>query len=89
MTTPAQSILFEKVVVRHGKMGKAKLRPSLGWQSRARGALGTLALPGFLAQASPAYPLDGCPAYFQWVLDFYEEDSVCSTVSHFTLNRAE
>lgn len=53
MTTPAQSILFEKVVVRHGKMGKAKLRPSLAWQSRARGALGTSALPGFLAQASP------------------------------------
>ena len=49
MTTSAQSILFEKVVVRHGKVGKAKLRPSLGWQSCAHGVLGTLALPGFLA----------------------------------------
>ena len=65
MTTPAKSIIFEKVVVRHGNMVKAKLGPSLGWQSRACGVLGTLALPGFLAQASPTYPLDGCPAYFQ------------------------
>lgn len=59
MTTPAQSILFEKVVVRHGKMGKAKLGPSLGGQSHACGVLGTLALPGFLAQASPTYPWMG------------------------------
>lgn len=65
MTTSAQSILFEKVVVRHGKVGKAKLRSSLGWQSHAHGVLGTLALPGVLAQGNTMYLLDGCPEYFQ------------------------